>query len=287
MWGRIQFIVMDCRTFKSDQAATDNSSKTILGATQKQWVKDTITDSTAAAIVLVSDCPWTGAPEVGGDHWGGYNTERQEIASHITASGKKVVVIAGDTHVLAHSTGTTYAQGIPGFQASPLNNTSSIKADPWDATYPAAGVAGTQQYGRVVVTDTGTSITLAFTGYDSGDVSRVTASAVVTFKVGTDTGTLTESASVGPSESLVLTAADSLSFSESSSLLTSGGLLKSASDTVTLTEGASAIVVTLSRTDSATVGQTAVGSVGAPGAQPVYRKVFADVVIQKTEARLS
>lgn len=175
-WGRVRFIQIDSRSYKSDPAATDNSSKTALGATQKQWFKDEITNATEPVIVVINDAPWIGAAQAGDDGWFGYTTERTELANHMAASGKEIVMIGGDMHALGADNGTNAEGGIYVFQASPLNQTSSIKGGPYsEGTYPTAAGSTVQQYGRCVVTDTGSQIDLAYTGYTAGtNTARIT-----------------------------------------------------------------------------------------------------------------
>ena len=188
-WGRVRFIMLDTVTFKSDPAATDNSSKSMLGATQKQWVKDTATAATEPVLILCSDVPWSGQTTAGAADWGGFNTERQELATYLNATGKKSVFLSGDMHAVAASSGTTYAQGIPNYAAAPFNNNASIKGGPWDAVYPTSGSAVVSQYGRISVTDSGTQIVLAFTGYSQDGTARVTRTdTFTTAKTGTATG---------------------------------------------------------------------------------------------------
>lgn len=178
VWGRVRFIVTDDRSFKSNPAATDNGSKTAFGATQKQWIKDTITAATEPVIVIAQSSPWIGAAETADDGWFGFTTERTELANFYAASGKKIVIIAGDMHALAADNGTNSPGGVPVFQAAPFNQTSSIKGGPYSVSpYPAAAGQGVTQYGRVVVSDTGSQIVLTFSGYSaSTDTQRVTMS---------------------------------------------------------------------------------------------------------------
>ena len=118
---------------------------------------------------------WTGATSAGQDHWAGYNTERTELAAHFTASGKHVFRIAGDMHAVAADDGTNSAGAIPVFQCSPLNNTASLKGTPYSTgPYPASGSALVEQYGRFVVTDTGSQIQVAWTGYSADGTARLT-----------------------------------------------------------------------------------------------------------------
>ena len=185
-WGRVRFICLDDRSFKSNPSATDDATKTALGSTQKQWLKDTITAATEPVIVVMSSAPWIGAAEVGDDGWYGFTTERTELANFFAASGKNVAIVAGDMHALAADDGTNSPGGVPVFQAAPGNQTSSIKGGPYTvAPYPAAAGSGVTQYGRMVVSDTGSQISLTFTGYSaSTDTARVT----MTKTYNTDTG---------------------------------------------------------------------------------------------------
>jgi PKD repeat protein len=175
-WGRVQFINIDCRSFASAPSATDNSSKTMLGSTQKTWLKNLITASTAGVICIIGDTAWTGAATAGDDAWIGYTTERQELATHFDASGKAICYLSADMHALGADNGS--APNNPSqmvtFASAPLNNNSSQKVSGWSAgIYPSSGSTVVQQYGRVNVTDTGTNISFAYTGYSSDGTARV------------------------------------------------------------------------------------------------------------------
>jgi hypothetical protein len=180
VYGRVRFILTDLRSYKSAQSATDNSSKTMMGATQKTWFKNLITSSTEQAIVWVCELPWIQTTTAGEDQWGGYNTERQELATYISGSGKHVVIVSGDMHALGFDSGTNSAGGIPVFQAAPLHQAASVKGGPYSGgTYPTSGSAVVEQYGHMTVTDSGTAIQFAFKGYDAADTQRM--SGVVSF----------------------------------------------------------------------------------------------------------
>jgi licheninase len=173
VWGRVRFIMLDTRSFKSNPANTDNSSKTALGTTQKQWLKDTINAATEPVIVIGQDTPWVTGTSAGDDAWGGFMTERNELASFIDGTNKNVVMLGGDMHALAANDGSSSPGGVPIFHAAPFNQAASHKGGPYtQGPYPAAGPT-VQQYGRVVVTDSGTQISLAFNGYTLDGVSRL------------------------------------------------------------------------------------------------------------------
>lgn len=169
-WGTaIRFIVLDTRSFKV-------VGTTVLGATQKQWLKDTITAATEQLLVIVQDAPWIGASSAGEDGWLGTIAERNEIGDFIAASSKNVVMLAGDMHAVAADDGTNSRGGFPVYHAAPLNNTASIKGGPYSSgIYPASGSALVEQYGRLVITANGDgSLTSAFTGYSANNTARIT-----------------------------------------------------------------------------------------------------------------
>lgn len=180
-WGRVRFIQLDTRSFASNPTDADTSAKTRLGATQKQWLKDTITAATEPAIVVIQDSVWHGTADPVSDDWLGHITERNELRDFFIASGKNIGMLGGDMHAVAADDGTNAAGLKFLFMAAPLNNTASQKGGPYTAgPYPASGTAVVQQYGRVVVTDNGSSIDFAFTGYSSDNTSRVTLTKTLT-----------------------------------------------------------------------------------------------------------
>lgn len=182
--GRVRFVVTDNRSFKSLQTDTDNSGKTVLGATQKQWFKDTITAATEPLIFWLDDQSWSNY-SLADDEWPNYNTERTELDTFVRASGKKIVILAGDMHALGYDDSANGPGGSGGMrvcQAAPVDNAASKKVDAMSGgVYPASGSTVVKQYGLVEITDTGgTSLTWAFTGYDTTDVARITGGETLT-----------------------------------------------------------------------------------------------------------
>lgn len=168
-WGTaIRFIVLDTRSF-----GVIGSTK--LGSTQKAWLKTTITEATEDLLIIVQDGVWIGGTDAGSDDWQGTISERNEIGDYIAASGKNVVMIGGDMHAVAADNGTNSRGGFPVYMAAPMNNTSSVKGGPYSAgTYPTAAGSSVQQYGRIVVSLSDTTITSQFTGYSSDNTVRKT-----------------------------------------------------------------------------------------------------------------
>jgi PhoD-like phosphatase len=178
-WGRCRFVMLDCRAFKSPIGDVDNASKTMLGATQKAWAKNVITTATEPLIFVVSDVPWVGST-LSDDEWTGYSTERAEMGAFFAASGKRVIILAGDAHMLAADDGRNSVGSVPVLQAAPWRQTGSVKGGPYSAgTYIGSGTV--EQYGHVAVTDSGSGITVAFTGYDTTDVARISLTIASTF----------------------------------------------------------------------------------------------------------
>ena len=173
-YGRVRFIATDNRSYKSDRLAPDDAAKTVLGAEQKRWFTDTITEAPEPVVVWLNENPWIGAATAGSDTWSGYTTERAELASFFEASGKQVAIVSGDMHALAADDGTNSPGGVPVFHAAPLNGPSSAKGGPYSAGRYPSTVTRVQQYGVMRVVDTGGDITLQFTGYEVGGSARIT-----------------------------------------------------------------------------------------------------------------
>jgi len=181
-WGRVRFIHLDTRSYKSGSTA--------LGSTQKQWLKTQVATATEPVIVIVQgDSGWVGTSD--SDQWSGYSAERTELGEFFANSGKNIAMLAGDAHMLAaHAGGSASPGGIAVFQAAPLNNGASRKGGPWTAgPYPASGSDRVSQYGRIAVTDTGSQIALAYTGYSADGTQRVTLTK--TYATTTTTGPVT------------------------------------------------------------------------------------------------
>ena len=174
-YGRVRFVVTDNRSYKTPRAAADDAAKTMLGAEQKQWFKDVVGAAPEPVIIWVNENPWISSAKPGLDWWGGYSTERAELADFIVASGKKVAIVSGDMHALAADDGTSSPGGIPVFQAAALNGKSSHKGGPYTSgPYPSTVGVAVQQYGVMRVVDTGAEIALEFTGYALGEGPKLT-----------------------------------------------------------------------------------------------------------------
>ncbi len=181
--GRVLFIVTDGRSFMSPIANTDNSSKTKLGATQKTWLKTQFASGAALIIWFHEDAISNGATFVGDDTWSAYSTERAELLAYISSVGANVAYVCGDLHAVACDTGANVPvagsspRGVPVHVVAPMDQTSFLGNGTYTGgVYPSSNGVQANQYGWFDVTDNGKQIILAFTGYDSSGVVRVSQS---------------------------------------------------------------------------------------------------------------
>jgi alkaline phosphatase D len=100
-YGGVDFFFLDGRFHRDPIETVDNSRKTILGARQKAWLKRELAASTAPFKVLVSGGGFSAAEnEEGGDSWGVFLTERNEIFDFIRDQNiGGVLCISGDSHM--------------------------------------------------------------------------------------------------------------------------------------------------------------------------------------------
>jgi PKD repeat protein len=177
VYGRIRFIMCDTRSFTSPATDTDNSSKTLLGTTQKTWVKDRLADPEPVKILVV-DQPWIGTGS-NDDKWWSYSTERTELANYIEKIGAKVLILHGDAHELSADDGTNnkYDTGnnypIPQVCAAPMGQNASHKGGPYSQGVYPSNTNVTHQYGRMTITDSGAYIKLVFSGRDASNAEQV------------------------------------------------------------------------------------------------------------------
>ena len=125
-----ELFLLDQRQYRDDQPCGDEffvpcteseaPGRTLLGATQKAWLKAGLSASRASwklianqAMVMALDGPPRN--EINKDQWDGYAAERQELVEHISAQGiKDVSFITGDIHTFfAGDVTATGRQGSP------------------------------------------------------------------------------------------------------------------------------------------------------------------------------
>jgi alkaline phosphatase D len=114
-WGRLlEIFILDTRQYRSPNAEPDGPAKTMLGPTQRRWLVDSVTGSTATWKIVVSSVPLavpTGRPErrdswtdvnvlgMAPENGTGFVTERDAILRQFRTRGvKNLVFLAADVH---------------------------------------------------------------------------------------------------------------------------------------------------------------------------------------------
>lgn len=178
--GRVRLIMTDLRSASSASTVAESAAKTRMGAAQKAWFKQELIaarDAGFPMILWVNTDPWIGPAQVGADTWGGYATERIEIANFIKDNRlRNIVMLSGDMHALAYDDGShsDYATGggapLVVLHAAPLTREPSSKGGP----YTAGPILGTGQYGVLDVADTGgPSVQVRYTGKRIGEGAKL------------------------------------------------------------------------------------------------------------------
>ncbi len=178
--GRARFIMTDLRSARSPATVPDGSAKTMLGVSQKEWLKRELAGSSRshAVIFWASSVPWIGGAG-DGDGWESYAAERKEIANFIAENGiRNLVILCGDAHMLAADDGTNsdYSDAgglrIPVLHGSALDQNGRYKGGPYSAGFHVPE-PGEGCFGSVNVSDTGDQVRVEFTGRDEYDFPKV------------------------------------------------------------------------------------------------------------------
>eukprot|EP00899_Mesostigma_viride_P019096 jgi/Mesvir1/27188/Mv07766-RA.1 len=129
--GRVRIIITDLRANRDRESDRDSGAKTLLGTAQKAWFKDQLASaaSKGSYVLWVSTVPWAGSDS----GWSPYATEQKELADVITAHALRgrMMIVAGDAHMLAFDDGRHSAGEIPVLQAAALDKLGSCKGGPY------------------------------------------------------------------------------------------------------------------------------------------------------------
>ena len=171
------FTIARVRVLLTDtHSSRDQGSGTMLGATQKAWLKSELLAGRDdyPLVVWVNPSPWIDEPNAAArleGTWGAFPDERKEIAEFITENNiDNVVMLSGDAHMLAIDDGTNNRYGDPGgppgfpiMQAAAMDRDGSEKGGPYsEGTFPGGG-----QYGLMRVTDPGDgAVTVDWSGWN-------------------------------------------------------------------------------------------------------------------------
>ncbi|MEX0641607.1 MAG: alkaline phosphatase D family protein [Pirellulales bacterium] len=145
-WGRdLQIWMIEGRDFRSVNTDPDGPQKSILGAKQKQWLRETLSASDATWRVLISPTPWVG-PDRGG---GKADNHADPSFQHESAEmlrwfqemlGKNFVIVCGDRHWQYHSVHPKF--GVHEFSIGPCSDAHAQhpQEDPaWHRFFRAKG----------------------------------------------------------------------------------------------------------------------------------------------------
>jgi hypothetical protein len=180
--GRVRFIVTDIRSERDPDTELDNAGKSMLGEAQKAWFKQQLLDANGEypVIIWVNSGPWIDAAGVGKDTWGGFTTERRELADFIADNQiEGLLMLSGDAHMVAIDDGTHSdfstkgGGGFPVLHAAPLDKRGSVKGGP----YSEGTSAESGQFGLVTVDDDGGStvtVTLSGRNYEGREIAGYT-----------------------------------------------------------------------------------------------------------------
>jgi len=176
-WGALlEVFILDTRQYRSPNTAVDGPGKTMLGPTQRRWLIDAVTASSAVWKVVVSSVPlsvptggrahdsWSnanprGVPE---EHSTGFAVERDGILRTLRQRGvKNLVVLAADVHhaeLIRHH--PTPEWSFHEFIAGPLS-AGPGKPHPLDAALAPRSLwslGGTANFGDIAIDATGLTV---------------------------------------------------------------------------------------------------------------------------------
>jgi phosphodiesterase/alkaline phosphatase D-like protein len=172
--GRVRVILLDVRSERTANTATDNSAKTMLGATQKAWFKSTLSAATEPVILVAMGSSWNATLP---DSWGSFSTERQELAEYFEDNDltDRIILLHGDIHGVLGDDGEN-TQWDPGSSNdgpmllgfAPLDGNSTT----YTGTYQEGPTLTTrQQYGTLSFVDAGATITVTANAWASSGTS--------------------------------------------------------------------------------------------------------------------
>jgi alkaline phosphatase D len=116
-WGpAADFFVRDCRQYRRPKGEPDGPAKTMLGARQKDWLREGLRASRAPFKFVLSSVPLHGP--WGADRWAGYATERDALLAFVRNEGiRGVIVLSADVHAAVD---VDLGTGVREFIAGPI-----------------------------------------------------------------------------------------------------------------------------------------------------------------------
>lgn len=169
-WGKhAEFFILDTRQYRSDNKLPDGPNKTMLGAEQLAWLKESLKNSDATWKFIVStvklsfpsDCPEACDSWANGESATGFERELREISDFILQNKiKSVVWLTGDEHlvdVIQYDPNRDRAGDFYEFTAGPLSALTSYMGQ-LDETLNPTRLYGSNQYwnfGQIAIFENG------------------------------------------------------------------------------------------------------------------------------------
>ncbi len=178
--GRVRIIMTDLRSAAMSAATKESASKSRLGTAQKNWFKQELISARDAGfpfIVWVNTAPWITPAQLGDDSWGGYASERTELANFIRDNRIiNVAMLSGDMHGLAFDDGTHSDYATGGGAPMTVIHAAALASDPVakGGPYTVGPILGGQQFAVLDIYDNGgTSVACRFLGIRVGEGRKI------------------------------------------------------------------------------------------------------------------
>lgn len=114
-WGaHVECFLLDCRRFRSANAATDDATKHMLGDAQRAWLVEGVTRSPATFKLVFTSVPLDFG--LGTDHWASFTTERARVLDALVGTPGVLFISADQHYFAAHR----HAHGVRELQVGPL-----------------------------------------------------------------------------------------------------------------------------------------------------------------------
>ncbi|ADD44130.1 alkaline phosphatase D family protein [Stackebrandtia nassauensis] len=164
--GRVLFVALDVRSYRSPDDDPDGPDKTMLGAAQKAWLKGVLESSDAAFLVLLPVCRWFDSSS--NDTWSSFAEERSQLIDMFDSLGwaGRMCLVVGDLHAVAMDSGGNSPGRVPVFHFASMDSRPSVVNNHYDL---GPSLPGRGQYGLLRLNDTGAEITVTATGYQGAE----------------------------------------------------------------------------------------------------------------------
>lgn len=106
--GDVDIFMLDTRSQRTPNSETDNTSKSVLGAKQKSWLKSELTSSDSKWKIIVSTISANKYTRPGNtDHWISFQTEAAELKAFLESTNsandgyplsQRTIMVSGDLH---------------------------------------------------------------------------------------------------------------------------------------------------------------------------------------------